>query len=87
MHKVSDAVPYAFEKRVTALLKSRPAIDQWNLWARGLWRAAAPCFAVMTLLTAWSFFAPANRSLDLSQEFENTLLAPMYQEQPTDSAL
>ena len=33
-----DHVPYAFEKRVTALLVSRVAADNVNLWVRGLWR-------------------------------------------------
>ena len=35
-----NQVPYAFEKRVTALLVSRVAPDDMTLWVRGLWRAA-----------------------------------------------
>ena len=41
----SEAVPYAFEKRIMAHLRARPALDEWSLWARALWRAAAPCVA------------------------------------------
>jgi hypothetical protein len=73
-----DHVPYAFEKRVTALLKSRVAADSLNLWVRGLWRAAVSCVAITLLLGAWAFFNPAAANTgteDFSQSFENTLLA------------
>ena len=83
----SDRVPYAFEKRIMARLAARPVVDDWALWARALWRAAAPCVAIMLLLGAWSLYAsrssaPAN---DLSQELEQTLLAAVDQDQATDS--
>ena len=51
--KPSDAVPYAFEKRVMARLQSSPA-DNWLLWGRALWRAAAACVAFSVLLSVWS---------------------------------
>ena len=41
-----DQVPYAFEKRVTALLVSRVAPDNMSLWVHGLWRAAVSCVAI-----------------------------------------
>jgi hypothetical protein len=76
-----DQVPYAFEKRVTALLAARAATDPLALWVRGLWRAAVSCVAVALLLGAWAFFNPATSSKadDLSQNFENTLLASVDQ--------
>ncbi len=80
-----DRVPYAFEKRVTALLASRVAPQNLDGWVRGLWRAAVSCVAVALLCGAWSFLtpaiAPANAaaSADLSQDFENTLLASVDQ--------
>jgi hypothetical protein len=83
----SDGVPFAFEKRIMARLAARPRLDEWALWSRALWRAAAPCFAIMVLLSAWSFLAP-NPSApvnDLSQEIENTLFAAIDQDQPADS--
>jgi len=82
---VSEAVPYAFEKRIMAHLKSQ-TIDEWSLWARALWRAAAPCVAIMLVLGGWSLFAPTNIApgIDLSQQFENTVLAAADQEQPAD---
>ncbi len=49
----SDAVPYAFEKRVMARLQEAPA-DSWLLWGRGLWRAAAACVGISLLLSLWS---------------------------------
>jgi hypothetical protein len=82
----SDRVPYAFEKRILARLPARPLADGWELWGRALWRAAAPCVAIMLLLGAWSLFAPGNAPAnDLSQELEQTLLAAVDQDQPADS--
>ena len=82
----SDRVPYAFEKRIMARLAARPVVDDWALWARALWRAAAPCAAIMLLLGAWSFFAPPTSASanDVSQQLEQTLLAAVDQEQPID---
>jgi hypothetical protein len=83
----SDRVPYAFEKRIMAHLAARPVVDDWALWACALWRAAAPCVAIMLLLGAWSLFVPHNSTspTDLSQELEKTLLAAVDQDQTTDS--
>ncbi len=83
----SDRVPYAFEQRITARLLTQPKTDEWALWARALWRAAAPCLALMLLLAAWSWLAPAGspQTMDLSQEFDNTVLAAVEQEQSSDS--
>jgi hypothetical protein len=83
----SERVPYAFEKRIMARLAARPAMDDWALWARALWRAAAPCMAITLLLGAWSFFTPPSSTPanDLSQELEKTLLAAVDQDQTTDS--
>lgn len=52
----SDAVPYAFEKRIMARLVARRVADRWTLWATALWRAAAPCLAIMVLVSAWAIF-------------------------------
>ena len=77
-----DRVPYAFEKRITALLATRPVLDRWALWSRALWRGAVGCLAVMVLLVAGSFFIPQNGGSpgDLSQDFENTMLASADQD-------
>ena len=76
-----DQVPYAFEKRVTALLAARAATEPLALWVRGLWRAAASCAAIALLLSAWAFFNPtaSSKTDDLSQNFETTLLASVDQ--------
>jgi hypothetical protein len=73
----SDTVPYAFEKRIMSRLVAAPLLDHSALWARALWRATAPCFAVMMLLAAWAFFEPPANSPsdDLSQALENTVFA------------
>ena len=82
----SDRVPHAFEKRIMAHLATRPALDTWTFWARALWRGAASCVVIMLLLGAWSFFGPTGNSVrgDLSQDFENAVLAAVDQE--TDSS-
>ena len=82
-----DRVPLAFAKRIIARLPGRTAPDPWALWSHALWRAAALCVAIMLLSTGWVAFAlnrtaPAN---DLSQDFENTLVAAVGQDQPADS--
>ncbi len=78
-----DHVPYAFEKRVTALLASRVPAGNVDLWVRGLWRAAVSCAAIALLCGAWAAFMPATTSAaasdDLSQNFESTLLASVDQ--------
>lgn len=51
----ADHVPYAFEKRIMARLHTPLPLDLWALWGRLLWRAAAPCVAVMLALGAWTF--------------------------------
>ena len=78
----SDHVPYAFEKRILARLVTPPAFDHWALWGRALWRAAAPCVALMLLFGVWSFVGDNNGGTfgladggDFSQHFEQTMLA------------
>ncbi len=82
----ADRVPYAFEQRILARLKGRPVFDLWGEWSRALWRAAAPCVAIALLYGAWSLYS-GNRAQnsDLSQQFENTVLAAADQVQAVDS--
>ena len=74
----SDAVPYAFEKRILARLGARPAEDSLAIWNRTLWQAVAPCVAVMLLLGVWTFLAQGNDSSGdtLAAELEDSLYAP-----------
>jgi len=80
-----DKVPYAFEKRIMALLAERAAASGQVLWARGFWRAAVSCVALAAVCGAVSFFTPAatDNSKDLSQDLENTLLASVDQPDTT----
>ena len=74
-------VPYAFEKRVLAHLAVRPVLDLSALWARALWRAAAPCVAVSLLLLGVSSFVSTETSSasDDSPDLEETMLAVIDQ--------
>jgi hypothetical protein len=76
-----EGVPYAFEKRVMALLAARRATDNAVLWVRGWWRAAVSCLAIALMLGVWVTFNPTTgaRVEDLSQNFESTLLAAVDQ--------
>jgi hypothetical protein len=75
-----DHVPYAFEKRIMALIPAVSRTDAAVLWVRGLWQAAVSCAAIAVLCGAWSFFSPAaSSSDDLSQNLETTLLASVDQ--------
>ena len=77
-----DAVPYAFEKRVMANLKAAPAVDNWADWSRALWRAVAPCAAVMLLLSVWSLlpgYSAAGDDLEVV-DLESTVLAAAEQD-------
>ncbi len=81
----SDAVPYAFEKRVMANLGRRKP-DRLEYWAHSLWRAVAPCAAVALLLGVWSAATPADASgtEEFAQHFESTLLADSAAEPVVD---
>ena len=75
----SDHVPYAFEKRIMARLASRPALDVWMLWSRLLWRAAAPCVAIMVAASIWTLVStdPKASPETLAADLESTVLAPL----------
>lgn len=75
-----DRVPYAFEKRIMALIPTMVPSNGVALWVRGLWQAAASCAVIALVCAAWAFFNPAgNSGDDLSQNFESTLLASVDQ--------
>jgi hypothetical protein len=90
IHSPSETVPYAFEKRILHRIKDMEVVDHWASWARGLWRGAAPCVALALLLAICSVLlnSPATSSnTDVSQEFENTVLAAATLEQPPSDSL
>ena len=70
----SDAVPYAFEKRIMARI-GQPVADAWSVWGMALWRAALACLAATLLLGTWSQFSAPSDSEDLSQAVDNTVYA------------
>jgi hypothetical protein len=75
-----DRVPLAFEKRISALIAARSAVDRWALWSQGLWRSALPCVVLAVICGAWFLFHQGSPGAsDLSQDFENTLLASVDQ--------
>ncbi len=77
VHPPADAVPYAFEQRIMARLKSSSESDWWAWWTGSLWRAAGPCVVVTLFLGVWTFTAGGlNGSSDsLSAALETTVYA------------
>jgi len=73
----SDAVPYAFEKRIMARLPGGATGELGASWVRALWRAAACSAVVAVVISAWTLLpSSAKRGTgDLSQDFESTVYA------------
>jgi hypothetical protein len=76
----SEAVPYAFEKRVMARLANPPPLDLWSLWSHQFWRAAIPCLALTLLLGGFTLYSSANSThAALQNDIEDTMLAAIDQ--------
>jgi hypothetical protein len=81
-----ERVPYAFEQRVLSCLRGRVVLDGVTLWARALWRATAPCAAIMMLFITWSIITPTSSGRpesDLGQQLEAAMMASL----PTEGEL
>jgi transposase len=80
-HQPDETVPYVFEKRIMARLAATPPLDEWAIWSRALWRATAPCIALMLFLSLWSLLSAKgnNRFDNPSEAFETTVLAGINQ--------
>jgi hypothetical protein len=74
----SDAVPYAFEKRIMAVLQRQEPLDIWAFWARSLWRAAGPCVAIMLAVSVWAAVASSGHaSTSLAADLDWTVWGPL----------
>jgi hypothetical protein len=73
--RLSDRVPYAFEKRVMARLAEAARVDLLGAWSAALWRAAFGCLAVVALSAAFAMWTNRERPNDFSQEFETAVVA------------
>jgi hypothetical protein len=74
--KPDDAVPYAYERRITARLGPGVAPSAWLVWGQALWRAAAACVIFTALLSVWSFWPVSN---DEPATLESTVFAEAEQ--------
>lgn len=72
-------MPYAFEKRILARVTTRVMANLWELWGTALWRAAAPCVAVLFLAGIWTLLVNDFRGSPdpLSVALEDTVRAPL----------
>ena len=78
---LDEQVPYAFEKRVMSRIMGQAVTDLWSFWGRLLWRAAAPCIAVMLAMSIWAVLDMdlGGSAESLSADLEATVLAPVAQ--------
>jgi len=76
-HPPRDDVPYAFEQRVMAHLRSPRRSDDLAWWGRGLWLGAGACTAIALLTSVWSFTPEddAGSTASFSHGVEQTLFA------------
>ena len=72
----SEAVPYAFEQRIMARLRTAKPEDTLAFWSHALWRAALVCLLLTLVSGAWSMWSGAQQSsqADFSQEFEQAIV-------------
>ena len=71
----ADTVPYAFEQRIMARLRSTHPLSAWSLWGKALWWAAVACVAITFLSSAWTLWQDAGQTSedDFSQDFESAV--------------
>ena len=72
-----DRVPYAFEKRIMARLRSPTRVDELAWWGRALWFGASACAAVTLAVGAWTFSLDDDieQATSFSQGVEQSLFA------------
>ena len=75
----SESVPYAFEKRIMTRLSNPKPADPWLIWGQALWRAAAPCIAIMGATMIWAVVSTQLTSPNdsMAVDLENAVLAPL----------
>jgi len=73
-HPPGDQVPYAFEQRIMARLRTVQPPDALTYWNRVLWRAALSSIAITLMASAWLAFSPAPDT-SLSDDFESIVYA------------
>src|SRR5262245_51894289 len=84
-HPPADDVPYAFEQRVMARL--RTTLDSAGIWSgvvRALWCAAGACTAITILISVWSAATlPAAVPVadNFTADLEATILASVFDPQ------
>jgi hypothetical protein len=69
MNPPGDRVPFAFEQRVVACLKSSRIIDPLGWWSRALWLGAGACAAIALLTSVWA--SPPDELGDATYSFSH----------------
>ena len=75
--KADERVPYAFEKRIMANLRSVKAADLWTAWSGTMWRAAFSCLLISALTGAAVTFSSTSQAELFASDLERTVLAPV----------
>ena len=77
-----EHVPYAFEKRIMAGIRSNLPQDVWTLWSRLMWRAALACVAISLCVGAWAHYEaePSQTSAEvLAVDLAEAVFAPVHE--------
>ena|SRR5436190_7946564 len=78
-----ERVPYAFEKRIMAQIRSGLQQDVWSIWSGLMWRAALTCVVISIFTGAWAGFQKEKSSPELlAADLEETVFAPVHEGEP-----
>jgi hypothetical protein len=81
--QADGSVPYGFQQRLMARLRTEVVLDGLTLWARALWRASAPCALIMLVFVVWPTLTPeagAQQETEFGQQLEAAVFAAVPSE-------
>jgi hypothetical protein len=73
--RVSEEVPYTFEKRVMARIAGGSPEDVLSLWGAALWKGAAACTVITAVCVALSLWTVSSNGDSETDPFEAVVLA------------
>jgi len=73
--RVSEEVPYTFEKRIMARIAAGSPEDVLSLWGAALWKKAATCTIITAICVALSLWTVSSNGDSETDPFEAVVLA------------
>ena len=78
-----ERMPYAFEQRVMAHLRSSNQLDPASAWVGSFWKSAMACAGIAMLACAWTLLPVQGQDTSLADDLDATVVASL----PEDAAL